>query len=205
KAHGGRYPGRLELDGKIADGVATRIARYLPLGIPEASRRYVDRPVRAGTVKAASFRVKGHLRDFPFVHGRSAREGEFRIAGTAEDGTFAFTPDAPEWPPLTQVAGELVIDRSTLEIRNARAVSGAVEWSKVQGGIRNLMEQPVLTLDGTTRGPVAEMLRIVNTTPIGGWIGRALAASTATGPAPPQPAPPVPPPPTRTPNGTGRG
>jgi uncharacterized protein (TIGR02099 family) len=183
KAHGGRYPGRLELDGKIADGVATRIARYLPLGIPEATRHYVDRAVRAGTVKAASFRVKGHLRDFPFVHARTAREGEFRIAGTAEDGTFAFIPDSSEWPALTQVAGELVIDRSTLEIRNARATSGTVEWSKVQGGIKNLMEHPVLALDGTARGPLPEMLRIVNTTPIGGWIGRALATSTATGPA----------------------
>jgi uncharacterized protein YhdP len=95
KGHGGRFPGRLELDGKLADGVAIRIARYLPLGLPEATRHYVEGAVRGGTVKAATFRVKGHLRDFPFHNARTGKDGEFRIAGQAENATFAFAPDAP--------------------------------------------------------------------------------------------------------------
>jgi uncharacterized protein (TIGR02099 family) len=179
--HGGRFPGRIELDGTLADGAGVRIARYLPLGVPEATRRYVEGAVRAGTVKTATFRVKGHVREFPFQRPR--QDGEFRIDGTAEDGVFAFVPDDPQWPALTRVSGELVIDRSSLEIRNARAASGAVDWSQVQGGIRNFGDKPMLTLDGTARGPLADMLRIVNSTPIGGWIGHSLAASTASGPA----------------------
>jgi uncharacterized protein (TIGR02099 family) len=181
KVHGGRFPGRIELDGTLADGAAVRIPRYLPLGVPEVTRRYLEGAVRGGTVRTASFRVKGHVREFPFQRPR--QDGEFRIDGTAEDGVFAFVPDDPQWPALTRVSGELVIDRSSLEIRNARAASGAVEWSQVQGGIRNFGDKPALNLDGMARGPLAEMVRIVNTTPIGGWIGRSLAASTASGPA----------------------
>ena len=183
KGHGGRFPGRLELDGKLADGVATRIARYLPLGLPEATRRYVEGAVRGGTVKTATYRVKGHLRDFPFHNTRTGKDGEFRIAGQAENATFAFAPDAPQWPALTGVNGELVIDRSTLEIRNARAAIGAIEWGPVSGQIPNLGEKPVVSLDATAKGPLAEMVKVVNTTPIGGWIAKSLAGTTATGPA----------------------
>jgi uncharacterized protein (TIGR02099 family) len=182
-AHGGRYPGQLELDGKLASGVATRVARYMPLGIPEETRHYVEAAVRGGRAKAATFRVKGHLRDFPFHNARSGKDGEFRISAQAEDVTFAFIPDSAQWPALTKVAGELVIDRSTLEIRNARAQLGAVEWTRVQGVIRNLDESPVLALEANARGPLAEMVKVVNATPIGGWIGKSLATAAATGPA----------------------
>jgi len=37
-ARGGRLPGVLQLDGRIAKGNALRVARYLPLGIPESAR-----------------------------------------------------------------------------------------------------------------------------------------------------------------------
>ena len=183
KGHGGRFPGRLELDGKLADGIAIRIARYLPLGLPEATRHYVESAVRGGTVKAATFRVRGHLRDFPFHNARTGKDGEFRIAGQAENATFAFAPDAPQWPALTGVNGELVIDRSTLEIRNARAVLGAIEWGPVSGQIPNLGERPVVSLEATAKGPLADMVKVVNTTPIGGWISKSLANASATGPA----------------------
>jgi len=183
KGHGGRFPGRLELDGKLADGVAVRIARYLPLGLPEATRRYVEGAVRGGTVKTAAFRVKGHLRDFPFHDARTGKNGEFRIAGQAYNATFAFAPDSPQWLALTGVNGELVIDRSTLEIRNARAVVGTIEWGSITGQIPNLGERPVLALETTAKGPLADMVKVVNTTPIGGWISKSLATASATGPA----------------------
>ena len=53
----------------------------------------------------------------------------------------------------------------------------------MQGGIRNLADRSVLALDGTVRGPLAEMLRFVNVTPVGQWTGQALARATATGAA----------------------
>jgi uncharacterized protein (TIGR02099 family) len=190
-ARGGRYPGLLELDGRIARGVAARTARYLPLGIPEGVRRYVARAVTAGTITGASFRIKGDLWDFPFAN--PARSGEFRIAAQVEDASFAYVPSAPAngteaafdspWPALTQVSGELVFDRAAMEVRNARARVGGFELTGVQGGIRNLAAHPLLALEGNGQGALAEALRFVNASPVGHWIGDALAQSSASGPA----------------------
>jgi uncharacterized protein (TIGR02099 family) len=190
-ARGGRLPGQIELDGKLAKAVATRTARYLPLGIPEPTRRYVEHAVKGGALSNVSFRVKGDLWDFPFR--APASKGELRIAAQLDDVTFAYVPAMPAtatqpaqtspWPALTRVSGELVLDRTALEFRNAQAQLGGLQWSRLQGGIPNLADQPMLSLDGHAQGPLAEMLRLVNATPVGGWIGEALARSTGAGPA----------------------
>ena len=190
---GARYPGRLELDGRIETAQAERTARYLPLGIPSATRLYVEHAVRGGKVNDATFKVKGDLADFPFYNARQASDGEFRIAAKVEDVGFAFVPSLPAsgaepaytspWPALAKVNAELVFDRATMEIRNARAQLGPIEWTKVQGGIKNLAEHSVLTLDAAARGPLNEMVKVVNGTPIGGWIDKVLEKTTATGPA----------------------
>lgn len=190
-AKGARYPGRLELEGKLTTAEAVRTARYLPLGIPHGTREYVEHAVRGGKVSGATFKVKGDLADFPFYNARQASDGEFRIAAKVEDVGFAFVPSLPAsgsqpayvspWPALAKVNGELVFDRASMEIRNARAQVGNVEWTKVQGGIKNLAEHSVLTLDAAARGPLAEMLQVVNGSPIGGWIDKALDKSTGSG------------------------
>jgi len=187
---GARYPGRLELEGKLTTAEAARTARYLPLGIPHGTREYVQHAVRGGKITGATFKVKGDLADFPFYNARQASDGEFRIAAKVEDVGFAFVPSLPAsgaepayvspWPTLAKVTGDLVFDRASMEIRNARAQSGNIEWTKVQGGIKNL-EHSVLTLDASARGPLAEMLKVVNGSPIGGWIDKALDKSTGSG------------------------
>jgi uncharacterized protein (TIGR02099 family) len=194
---GGRYPGELELDGRLADAVAARTARYLPLGLPEGVRSYVAGAVRAGTITSATVRVRGDLWDFPFHDLKVAGDGDFRIAAKVEGLTLAYVPGdtAPAgtavaaagardaWPPLTAASGELVVDRSTLEVRAAKARLGSIEWSGIQGRIAELGSRARLDIEGTARGPLAEMLRFVEATPIGRWTGRALSAASATGPA----------------------
>ena len=193
---GGRYPGQLELDGKLIDGVAAHTARYLPLGLPQGVRNYVAGAVREGTIASATFRIRGDLWDFPFHDAKVARDGDFRIAAKVEGVTFAYVPaesasasaSAPpapreSWPPLTSASGEIVVDRSTLDVRAGRAQIGDVEWSGVQGRIAELGSRARLEIDGTARGPLADMLRFVDVTPLARWTGKALAATTATGAA----------------------
>ncbi len=186
---GGRFPGEIELTGRLSQGRAVRAARYLPLGIPEVTRRYVEHAVKGGQVRRLDIRIKGDLWDFPYFD--AATTGEFRIAALADDVAFAFVPSRPAtatepaylspWPGLTHVSGELIIDRASLEIKGAQAQLGAVSWTGVRGGIRNVIEQRVLTLNGTAHGAGAEMLRIVNGSPVGDWIHRSLARASASG------------------------
>jgi hypothetical protein len=167
------------------------VARYLPLGLPEDTRSYVARAVRGGHVKNLNLRVKGDLWDFPFhrLHQRatasSASPASSRTspsptcrATRRRDGEPAF--ESP-WPAFTQVRGELVFDRATMEIRNAQARVYGVDLTHVQGDIRNLIERPTLAIEGQARGPLADMLRYVNTSPIGEWTDRALAQTSANG------------------------
>ncbi len=188
-----RFPGRLDLDGMLTQADATRVARYLPLGIDAEARRYVEHAVQAGRLSRVSFRVKGDLNEFPFADSRTAGDGEFRVAGQVEDLTFAYVPSLPAtatepayastWPVLDALSGELVFDRLSMEIRNAQANTQGVKLTGVQGGIKRLDERPVLVLDGAGRGGLADLLRFVNASPVGGWIDNALAQSTATGSA----------------------
>ena len=188
RGRGGRFPGQLELSGKLSRGLAARTARYLPMGLPESARRYVARAVTGGVLAGVNFRVKGDLWDFPFV---GSKQDEFRIAAKVEDLTFAYVPSAPAsateeafvstWPALTKVSGELVFDRSSMEVRNAQARVDGFELKQVNGGIRNLAERSVLVLEGNGRGPLADALRFVNASPVGQWIGSALKRATAVG------------------------
>ena len=188
---GDRYPGVLELDGKLVDGNAVRTIRYLPLGLPDGVRGYVGRAVRAGTLKSAALRIRGDLADFPFHDPKIAGDAEFRIAAQVEGLDFAYIPSDPAvatgasalWPALTGIGGELVVDRNTLQFRATKARLAGVDWSRITGRIGHLGDGARLEVDGAARGGLADMLRFVNTTPVGGWIGQVLGAAAATGPA----------------------
>jgi len=177
-ARGGRYPGVLDMSGKLAGARAVATARYLPLGILQSARDYVERAVQGGRIASASFKVRGDLWDFPFVN---PRDGEFRVAGKVDDVTLAYVPPEPGhkalWPAFTRVSGELVFDRASMEIRNAQARIWGIELSKVNGNIRDL-DHSVLVIAGQGRGPAGDLVRYVNATPVGEWTNEALEHAT---------------------------
>lgn len=178
---GARYPGVLELDGRLADADAGRAGRYLPLGLPDEVRRYVARAVRGGKVPRATIRVRGDLHDFPFHHARTPAEGEFRLAAHVEGLELAYLPSQPAWPVLTAGRGDLVVDGATLALRDATATIGGVEWRGLEGGIAAFDDKARFDVSGQARAPLAELLRVVATTPVGRWIDGVLDETTATG------------------------
>jgi uncharacterized protein (TIGR02099 family) len=183
---GGRFPGVLELRGKLGDGRATSVARYLPLGLPHAARDYVQRAVLAGSVSSASFEVKGDLWDFPFHDAKVARDGVFHIAGQVRDVVFAYVPgpsgDAdPSWPLITHAAGELVFDRSSMSIHQAQGQIFGVDLRAVEANVRDFGHDRTLEIDGQAHGPLADMLRYVNGSPAGDRLDGALVQASVSG------------------------
>ncbi|MDQ6685084.1 MAG: TIGR02099 family protein, partial [Pseudomonadota bacterium] len=182
----GRFPGLLALDGHLFDADAARLPRYLPLGLPEGVRSYLTRSVRSGKMASAELRMRGDLAEFPFRAGKRSTESEFRFATKVHDLVFAYVPDQATpspWPPLTAAAGEVIIDRGSLEIRDARADLGGIAWSGLHGRVAELGPAGRLEVEGHARGALADMVRFVNVTPVGGWTGQALAATVASGAA----------------------
>jgi uncharacterized protein YhdP len=192
--HGGRYPGVLDLKGRVVDGEAARTARYLPLGLPAELRGYVARAVRGGRITGAEFRVLGDLWDFPYRRPEGGGEpaGTFRIAATVANATFAFLPEddgvargagRPAWPALTGVAGRLVVDGDGIAFDDVQARLGAVEFRQIAGRVVDGARGAVLTMGGRTTSPLADMLTVVRSTPVDGWTEGALGSAAGTGSA----------------------
>ena len=187
-AKGGRLPGVLALSGQLDELKADRVARYLPLGISEQARHWVRRAVSGGLVRDAAFRVQGDLWEFPFVN---RRDGEFRVAGQLQDVTLAPIPSVAAgdgepawespWPAFTSVSGELVFERNAMRFQQARMRLWGLELSEVQGRIRELSAQALLEVEGQIRGPASDLLRVLHSTPVGGWTGDGLAQTTVAG------------------------
>ena len=181
-----RFPGALDLQASVNRLEAVKVWRYLPLGLPKATRDYVREAVLGGVASDARFRVKGELRDFPFGHGRP---GEFRISTQVRNATFAFVPprltgDQAGWPALTGLSGELLFDRNTMQVKRATGgFAGAPGLQvKAEAEIADLRAS-IVSVKGEVRGPLSESLGIVNQSPLAGLMGKALARASATGDA----------------------
>ncbi|MDT8999513.1 YhdP family protein [Paucibacter sp. APW11] len=189
--HGGRLPGSLDLSGRLAEGKAASVVHYLPLAVGAQARSYVRQAVLAGTARDVVFRVRGDLDEFPFDKRSSA--GQFRIATKAEDVQLAYVPgqaaqgDQPAqpsaWPLMDKLNAELVFDRGSMSIRNGRTQVLGYELSNVHGGIKDLMHNQVLEIEGQGRGAMSDLLRFVRSSPVDEWTGQALHQATATGSA----------------------
>ncbi|MBJ2155851.1 YhdP family protein [Variovorax sp. IB41] len=190
----GRFPGVLDLQGKLTRADGTRVFRYLPLDIPQHTRDYVRDAVTKGTASTVDFRVRGDLHDMPFM---DPKQGDFRIAAKVADVNYAYVPQtataipartgtpAPAWPALTGLSGELVFERAGMLVRNARgklAGANGVEVTKAEAQIADMSHHAsLLRVDAQARGPLGEVLRVG--APLAGETGELMLKARATGSA----------------------
>ena len=183
-----RFPGVLDLSGTLNRADGTRVHRYLPLTIPQDARHYVRDAVVAGTASNVQFRVKGALEHLPF---NDPKQGEFRIAARVKDVTYAYVPPALQpagtlpWPALTELGGELIFERSSMQVRGATgsfAGRQGLRLSKVDAKIPDL-SHTVVSVNADARGPLPELLALMGTSPLSSMTGHALDQASGTGPA----------------------
>ena len=183
-----RFPGVLDLQASLSRADGTRVYRYLPSILNRSVRDYVRDAVLAGTSNNVRFKVKGDLHDMPFT---DPKQGEFKVSADVQNATFAFVPrrlqpvEALPWPALTQLNGELVIDRAQLQVKAARARMGAnagVQISKLAATIPDLSHS-IVTVNAEARGALGEGVGIVNGSPLGAMIGQALGRAVTSGSA----------------------
>lgn len=190
-AHGlarSRFPGVLDLQGKFSRAEGAQVHRYLPVSIQQNARHYVRDAVQAGQISQGTFRVKGHLHDMPFSNPAL---GEFRITGQISDAQWAYVPRRlqPEgsrpWPALTQLSGQLVLDRASMAVNRASARIGnaGVQLRRADARIDDLTHTPTVTVTAETQGSLAEMLAVVKDSPLGALTQQALSEATGTGSA----------------------
>jgi uncharacterized protein (TIGR02099 family) len=182
-----RFPGVLDLSANLSQADATLVHRYLPASIPKYVREYVRNAVTQGTLSAGKIRIKGDLFDLPYA---DPKLGEFRIAANIKNADFAYAPQhsngagAPTWPALTQLNGELVFDRVSMQVKGASArVNGfaGLQIAKAEASIPSLLQSPTVVVNGEARGPVNDVLAFVKTSPLAGMTNNVLGQATASG------------------------
>jgi uncharacterized protein (TIGR02099 family) len=183
-----RFPGILDLQATLSRADGTRVFRYLPTVIDKPVRDYVRDAVLAGSASTVKFKVRGDLNDVPFSNPKL---GEFRVSANVRDVTLAYVPrslqppQALPWPALTQLNGELVIDRAQLQVRSARARMGAtagLQVGKLEAVIPDL-NQATVTVQAEVKGALAEGLGIVSGSPLAAMTSQALSRAVASGAA----------------------
>ena len=179
--------GVLDLQGTLSRGDAARVHRYLPLVLPDQVRHYVRDAVQRGDLSEVKFKVKGPVDEIPYG---GPGQGDFKISARVKNGVFAYVPKSVQsagavpWPALGDLQGELVFNRASLEVNGAtgkvQGLSG-LQLVKVDARIPDLLHSATVDVVAAMKGPVADVLGFVNTSPVGAMTDQVLEKSFATG------------------------
>ena len=184
-----RSSGIVDLEGSLSRGDGTRVHRYLPLVLPDQVRHYVRDAVVQGRVSDVKFKVKGRVDHIPFP---SQGKEEFRVSARVHNGQFAYVPKslqpsgAAPWPALTELNGQLVFNRASLEVNGAvgrlEGLAG-LQIVKANARIADLTRNATVDVTVDVKGALDDALRFVNTSPLSAMTGHALATASASGTA----------------------
>lgn len=184
----GAGSGELDAQGQITQADGSRVHRYLPLTVPENTRRYLQEALPQGQLSDLRFKVKGPLARFPF---RQAGEGEFQVNARLRNARYQYVPasmgsGSKPWPALEKLEGQLQLNRNSLQISQASALVAGLPGlglTKVQARIADLGPQARVEVSGDLRGPLAQALRLVQTTPLSTLTRGALDSASGSGAA----------------------
>jgi uncharacterized protein (TIGR02099 family) len=182
-----RFPGVLDLQGNLSRANGTKIYRYLPLVLSQFTRDYVRDAVQQGNINKATFNVKGDLFDMPFA---DPKLGEFRFVAQIDNTFFTYIPTSLQgtstltWPPLAQVSGELVFDRTSMSVNGAsgRLGTNSLQITKAEARISDLSASVTTVLvSADARGALSDIVGLVNTTPLLNITSQSLSKASVNG------------------------
>ncbi|QDL53070.1 YhdP family protein [Rhodoferax aquaticus] len=182
-----RFPGVLDLQGTLSKADGSKVPRYLPVVVEKDLRDYLHEAIVAGSATGVKFKVKGNVDDFPFD---TSKTGEFRVSANVQNAVLAFAPplimpkNSRPWPQLTNLSGDLLIERGALWVKGAKAgISNApgLQISKAEAVITDLFTNAKLQVTTEARGPVPEVIAVINSSPLAEITDKVFEHSSATG------------------------
>lgn len=177
-AYGGEGPGEIDLTASLSRASGARIARYLPP--PEVMGKglhdYLAGAVLAGESRDARVRLKGDLRDFPFV---DAAKGEFRVSVRVEKGAYEYVSG---WPRVYDIDAELLFERDRMEIVARSATILGARAANVRVAIPAFHAPQVrIEVSGQADGATGEFLKYIESSPVQRMLGGATDGMIAAG------------------------
>jgi len=158
-------PGAADLTGHLTRGEAQRVTAYLPMTVARGSRPWLEKAFPAGSSNDVKFRVKGDLKDFPFV---DERKGIFEVAAKVSGGTVHY---GDSWPRISGIEGDFLFRGKRLEFNARKASIGNVQLGKVRAQIPDLINgNQMLLIGGEAEGETADFLKFIVQSPVSAMI-----------------------------------
>lgn len=170
----GRGPGEIDLSARLTRADGGSVWRYMPLVVGEQVRHWLHDSISGGAA-TATLRLKGDLARFPFRDG----SGIFEVKGSFQDAMLRYVAG---WPAFEHVTGDLLFSGARMVIRAQQAALWGVQLADVKAEIADLdrHDQPMV-ITGGARGPTADFLRFIDSSPVGGYINNVTEGMTAGG------------------------
>jgi uncharacterized protein (TIGR02099 family) len=147
--------------------VAVKMAgRYTPVpAVNQETREWLQAALQGGQADKFRVRLRGDLRDFPFVGNE---RGIFRLEARAKGVVMEFVPG---WPKLEEAQTQLLIEGKKLEINALKATTNGARLQNVKVSIPDLLENnPVLQVHGEAVDSTQRCLDYILKSPVNGYL-----------------------------------
>ncbi|HEX5769074.1 MAG TPA: DUF3971 domain-containing protein, partial [Burkholderiales bacterium] len=169
-------PGSIDLSGVLNRADGREVGRYLPHVVPDEVRRWLTRGIVAGEGTNVRLRIRGDLRNFPFVNPAT---GQFQVTAHIEKGVLDYAAD---WPRIDNIVGELNFERDRFQLTGRSGTMLGAQLSNVRVAIPSLRgPDRHVQVSGQADGPSADFLKFVHSSPLRKDLGQRLADLKASG------------------------
>jgi uncharacterized protein (TIGR02099 family) len=176
--YSGEGPGTIDLSASLTRASAARLPRYLPTKaiMGAALHDYLAGAVLGGESRDTRVRLKGDLRDFPFV---DRTKGEFQVSVRVQKGAYEYVSG---WPRVYDIDAELLFERDRMEILARSASILGAKAANVRVAIPAMLAPQVrIEVNGQAEGPTSEFMKYIESSPVQAMIGGATEGMIAVG------------------------
>lgn len=153
--------GIIDLTAQLTRGEGKAVWRYMPLVVNKETHDWLREGILGGTSRETKLRLKGDLKDFPFVDGKP---GIFQVTVKFSGASLHYAPD---WPDIQDISGDLLFEGRRMLIHGDKARLYGVTLSNVTAELPNLeASDEVMIISGRAAGPTKDFLRFTNESPV---------------------------------------
>jgi uncharacterized protein (TIGR02099 family) len=170
-------PGKLDLSAHISRASLPNVSKYIPkIALGDSAQHWLKEALLSGQSNDASIRIKGDLKEFPFVNEKN---GIFKVRAHAIDAAIMYLSD---WPKIVKGNAELLIRGKELNVNVATAITEGINLKNLRITIPDILSKELsLLIDGEAESDNAHALGFVNNSPVNGYMGGLTKNVTAQG------------------------
>ncbi|MEY3861673.1 MAG: hypothetical protein RIR60_39 [Pseudomonadota bacterium] len=157
----------LDLKAQVAKADAKYALRYYPKALGETTLHWLDTSILSGQIEDVNVVIKGRLADFPFVDKQNRplpNLGQFRVTAKLSHSLMEY---GTGWPEIEDLGLDMLFEGKRMELNafSGHLLGNQIVKSKV--AIPQLdAAEPMLYIDSTYKGPVAESIKFINKSPV---------------------------------------